>query len=57
MDNQEIELMPKWLPPIQRETSFGLILTKWLLIALLGLFTLGVITSLDHTTNGAKGNH
>lgn len=57
MENEDLELLPKWLPNTERNNKVQQTFIALVLIVLIGLFTLGLVTMFDESSNGMKGNH
>jgi hypothetical protein len=53
MNNEE--LLPKWSPSMERKSNVAESLFAGLLLILLALFTLGIVSGLQHTNDATKG--
>jgi len=54
MNSQE-EFLPKWYPSMEKKSKVGENILAVVLIVLLALFTLGVVSGLEHTRDATKG--
>jgi len=51
------DLLPKWYASQHTPNKTNRTIGKWILIGILGIFTLGLAIIFDYTTNGMKGNN
>ena len=54
MNSQE-EFLPKWYPSMERKSNVAESLFAGFLLILLALFTLGIVSGLQHTNEATKG--
>ena len=57
MNTDELELMPKWLPPLEREKNISSEFGKWFGLTLIVIMTMGLILCFDYLdgTTNTKG--
>jgi hypothetical protein len=53
MNNEE--LLPKWYPSMEKKSKVAENIFAGFLLILLALFTLGVVSGLQHTNEATKG--
>lgn len=53
--NNEEEFMPKWYPSMEKKSKVAENILAGFLWVLLAIFTLGIVSGLQHTTNAMKG--
>jgi len=53
MNNEE--LLPKWYPRMEKKSKVAENILAGFLLILLALFTLGVVSGLQHTNEATKG--
>lgn len=54
MNSQE-EFMPKWYPSMEKKNKTAESVVAAVLLIMLAIFTLGIVSGLEHTNNAMKG--
>ena len=54
MNSQE-EFLPKWYPSMEKKSKGTENVIAFVLLIMLTIFTLGIVSGLQHTSNGMKG--
>ena len=53
--NSEEEFMPKWYPSMEKKSKVAENILAGFLMILLAIFTLGIVSGIQHTSNAMKG--
>ena len=51
------QFLPKWYASTERKSKVTENLVAFVLLIMLSIFTLGIVSGLQHTTNGMKGRN
>ena len=55
--NSKEEFLPKWYPSMEKKSKVTENVVAFVLLIMLTIFTLGIVSGLQHTTNGMKGRN
>jgi hypothetical protein len=57
MTKKQDEFMPKWYPSMESKSKATENVIAFVLLVMLGIFSLGLMSGLQHTNNGMKGKN
>ena len=57
MMNSQEEFLPKWYPSMEKKSKKTENVVAFVLLIMLSIFTLGIVSGLQHTHNGMKGRN